>query len=301
MPNIAIVWDFDGTLTPEDSTIKTVDVLEGRDGGGRAFFDNVKKLKGDKKQPKWEHVLAMDAPIWMYSLSKLAREKNVPLNEQFFQHFVLPQISLFPNVVEFLHKIKALEKTKPFKNVNLKIHHFIITAGLKDLVEQVFPRGLIRMTFGCRYTVVIDPLNPDAPPESVPVFCMDETVKTRSLFEISKGSFRNKKIKVNTRIRNDKYWAPFSDMIYIGDGDTDVPSLSLVRSKGGMGVAVYNSQKSATEIQNRLHNMSLDKRADFITPADFSFDGALLKFIESRCIQIRQRCEAAKFNLEQTA
>jgi hypothetical protein len=290
MPHIAIVWDFDGTLTPLDSTTKTVEILQGSEGSVE-FWPYIKSLRGDTKLPKWEHVLAMDAPIWMYALSRLAARKKVPLNSEFFEHFVLPHIFTYPEVENFLCSIKALEKSPAFKNAGLDIHHFIITAGLKDLVELVFPKNLIRWTFGCRYTVVAHPQHQDEP-ESVPVFCMDETVKTRSLFEISKGAFCNEKIKVNTRIPNDKYWAPFSNMIYIGDGDTDVPALSLVRSKGGMGIAVYNPSKSPKEIQERFHHMRLDKRADLITPANFSQDSELFKFIETRCVQIRQRYEA---------
>jgi len=294
MPRIAIVWDFDGTLAPEDSTTKTVEILEGA-GKGSEFWAHIKALRGDKKLPKseWEHILAMDAPIWMYSLSRLAFIKKVPLNKEFFQKFVLPHISTFPKVEPFLQKIKKLEQEPAFKKIGLEVHHFIVTAGLKDLVELVFPHGLVTWTFGCRYTVVAHPEYQDLP-ESVPVFCMDETVKTRSLFEISKGAFCNERVEVNTKISNDAYWAPFSNMIYVGDGPTDVPALSLVRSKGGMGIAIYNPEKSPTEIQKRLHSLRLDKRTDLITPANFSSKSELFAFIESRCIQIRQRYEAAE-------
>ena len=87
---------------------------------------------------------------------------------------------------------------------------------------------------------------------------------------------------------------PFNNIIYIGDGPTDVPALSLVRDKGGLGVAVYNSAKESDEINKRLRQMRLDKRADLITPADFSLKGELYKYLETRCIQIKQRYEAEK-------
>lgn len=87
-------------------------------------------------------------------------------------------------------------------------------------------------------------------------------------------------------------WAPFADMVYVGDGDTDVPSLSLVRDRGGLGIAVFDPNKKKEDVQERLKNMRLDKRADLITPANFSIDGELFKYIKTRCIQIRQRYEA---------
>jgi 2-hydroxy-3-keto-5-methylthiopentenyl-1-phosphate phosphatase len=294
MPNIAIVWDFDGTLSPDDSTTKTVEVLQGPGKGGN-FWKYIKALRGDKdkSQPKWEHVLAMDAPIWMYSLGRLATTLKVPLNAEFFKKFVLPHIKLYPNVIGFLQAIKEIEDTDSFKKMDLKVHHFIISAGLKELIEQVFPDGLITWTFGCRYTVVAHPDHMDEP-ESIPVFCMDETVKTRSLFEISKGAFDNEKIKVNTRVAKEKLWAPFENMIYVGDGDTDVPALSLTRSKGGIGIAVYDPEKTEDYIQGRFKNMRLDKRADLITEANFAAGSELYDYIYSRCVQIRQRYEAAE-------
>jgi hypothetical protein len=106
MPNIAIVWDFDGTLTPSDSTTKVAEILDGKSGG--EFWAYVKNLRGDKKTPKWEHVLASDAPIWMYALSRAAFKKRVPLNTEFFEKFVSSQIKLYGSVLSFLRKTKLL-------------------------------------------------------------------------------------------------------------------------------------------------------------------------------------------------
>ena len=293
MPNIAIVWDFDGTLTPDDSTTKVVEIFKNE--GGNEFWKFVKSFyKG--QTPSWQHILASDAPIWMFSLSKEASQKNIPLNKEFFKQFVLPEITLYENSIEMLKNIKSLSEDKRFKNLNISIHHFIVTAGLKDLVEQVFPIDLITWTFGCRYEVIKEEGKDTI--ENVPVFCMDETMKTRSIFEIAKGVFQKEGIKVNTRVEKNDLWANFENFIYIGDGDTDVPALSLVRDKGGIGIAVYNKEKSPKEIQKRLHNMRLDKRADLITPADFSLDGELHTYLNNRCIQILQRYEAERIHIK---
>ena len=291
--NIAIIWDFDGTLTPLDSTTKTVEILEKGKGSASGFWEDIKSIRGDIRKPKWEHILASDAPIWMYALSRLAFKKRAPLNSEFFKQFVVPEIDLYPDVVPFLNKIKNLENDQRFKNQNIKIHHFIVSAGLKELVELVFPNNLITWTFGCRYTVIAFEGHSDEP-ESIPVFCMDETVKTRSLFEISKGSFKDPNKAVNNKIEDKDLWAPFKNTIYIGDGPTDVPALSLVRDKGGLGIAVYNPSHEKKDINKRLKQMRLDKRADLITPAEFSKNSELYKFIETRCIQICQRYEAEK-------
>jgi haloacid dehalogenase-like hydrolase len=290
MPNIAIVWDFDGTLTPLDTTTEVVKILQG-DESGSEFWKYVKSLRGDDKKPKWEHVLASDAPIWMYALSRIAFRQKVPLNAEFFSKFVKSRIALYEHVPAFLRKLKLLEETSSFKSVGLKVHYFIITAGLKDLVQLLLPDDLITWTFGCRYEIIAFEKN-ESEPESVPVFCMDETMKTRSLFEISKGSFRDKNSSVNKRISKEALWTPFENIVYIGDGDTDVPALSLVRSQGGLGVAIFDPKRPKQEVDRRLRNMRLDKRADLITSADFSEKGELFEYLSFRCRQICLRYRA---------
>ena len=290
--NISIIWDFDGTLTPIDSTSKTVEILKGQ-GSDKVFWDTIKQLRGDTKKPVWEHVLASDAPIWMFSLSRLAAERNIPLNSEFFKKFVVRHVNLFPHVESFLKEIKSLEKTKRFEKQNLKINHFVVSAGLKELVEQCFPKDLIHWTFGCRYTVAYDDAKKKGSPVNVPVFCMDETMKTRSVFEIVKGTFDDPSKPVNTRVEDNKLWSPFSNLIYIGDGPTDVPAMSLIRDRGGIAVAVYDKAQSCDKTKKRLHQMSLDRRVDFITPAEFSSSGELSKYIKARCSYILKQHEAS--------
>jgi phosphoglycolate phosphatase-like HAD superfamily hydrolase len=290
MPNVAIVWDFDGTLTPQDSTTKTIEILQTGQTGDD-FWKTVRSLRGDKRTPQWRHVLASDAPIWMYALSRAAFAKGVPLNGEFFEKFVKPHVALYPNVATFLRKLKLLEETTLFRETKTEIHYFIVTAGLKELVEAMLPSDLITWVFGCRYEIVAFD-GDTSRPESVPVFCMDETMKTRSLFEISKGSFRDKDKSVNVRVVDESRWAPFSDMIYVGDGNTDVPALSLVRSHGGLGIAVYDPDKPRDDVNRSLRQMRLDKRTDLITPADFRPSEELFEFLRSRCVQIAQRYRA---------
>ena len=288
MPNIAIVWDFDGTLSPDDSTTKVVEILDPKRTGAE-FWKYVKGLRGDQQRASWEHVLASDAPIWMYALSRIAFERGFPLNSEFFG-LIKHHIKLYDKVASFLRKIKLLEDTKPFKDVNLQIHFFIVTAGLKELVELILPEAVITWTFGCCYKVVTQGENSN--PESVPVFCMDETMKTRSLFEISKGSFKEQDRSVNRRVSEEELWASFSNIVYVGDGDTDIPALSLVRRNGGKGIVVYNPDKSPEDISKRLKTMRLDKRADLITPADYSASSELFDYITSFCKTVCHRYRA---------
>ena len=288
--NIVIAWDFDGTLTPKDSTTEVISFLKEEEEDAAAKFWNYVKSFSKEQEDFKEYLPAVDAPIWMYSLSKIANDLNIALNEDFFQEYISQKIKLFDNVIPFLYAIKKLENEERFQKCNIKIHHFIVSAGLRDLIKLIFPEGLITYTFGCRYKSISYEENIEKI-ENIPIFCIDETVKTRALFEISKGAFCTKNIKVNTKISDGNYWAPFNNFIYIGDGDTDIPALSLTRTKGGLGIVVYNKNKPLTDIKEKLHTMSADKRADLITPADFKINGELYTYITNRCHQILQRYE----------
>ena len=296
--NISILWDFDGTLIPNkdangnyiDSTSQTIKVLsKGKKEYIKNFWLNVQKIKGNNQDVDVERVLASDAPIWMYSLSQLAHKQRVPLNQDFFTKFVKPEIHLYPGVIDCLKEIKNIDKGSRFKRAKIKIHHFIISAGLKDLIIEIFPRGLITFIFGCRYQVTLDSKGQHV---SIPIFCMDETMKTRSIFEISKGSFEDPEIRVNKRIPSSQLWSQYADMIYIGDGPTDIPALSLLRDRGGYGAIVYDDK---IKDKSHLIDLSLDERANIITQLDFSIEGELFKFIKTRCYQVLQSYEANDF------
>lgn len=292
-PKIAVIWDFDWTLVSLDSTSEVVGtLLQGSGKTEKDFWNDIHTLRGDigkAKDTNWEHILAMDAPIWMYTLAKLANSRGIPLDKQFFKKFLADRpLPFYKDALSLLKNIKSLAQKARFKKLNIEIHHFVVSAGLKELIEQVFPDQLITWVFGCRYSVVRE----NHQIENVPVFCVDETGKTRSIFEISKGTFTNKNAPVNKKVPKEDLWVPFENIIYIGDGDTDIPSLSLVRSKGGKGVVLLNPNKSDEENKEKLQKLSLNKRADLVSKANFSENGELFKFLKANCFQILRRYEA---------
>jgi len=119
---------------------------------------------------------------------------------------------------------------------------------------------------------------------------MDKTTKTRSLFEINKGCFLPSTNKdVDDLIEYNKEWCHFENMIYIGDGVTDIPAFSLVKSRRGMTIGIYDPSLTNNQITKKTVKMKAGKRIDLLTPADFSLSGKLYKAIETRCIQIADR------------
>ena len=179
-----------------------------------------------------------------------------------------------------------------YKENNIEIHHFIITAGIGHFVRSVIKHNsnssdLITHIFGCNYKFIS---NKNGIGKNIPIYCMDKTTKTRSLFEINKGCFKkDASYKVDDFVTEEQEWCPFKNMIYVGDGDTDIPAFSLVKSRGGMSIGVYDPENDSSKRDGLSKNMRKGKRIDLFTSADFSLEGDLFRYINLRCEQIVQR------------
>ncbi|AGH94325.1 HAD family hydrolase [Pseudobdellovibrio exovorus] len=296
--NIAIVWDFDKTLTPQDSTTEIIRHLYSDPINGdfeEVFWAQMKALCGLDSKDNWEKILASEAPTWMHTLATMADVKDIALEKDFFKDQA-GLVKLFPNAVELLKKLKDLSNDPEFNKHKLEISHFIVSAGLKEYIDEIVPAGVVRGTWGCRYKGTKKDKDGKDVVVNVPVFCMDQTMKTRALFEISKGVFLQKAEAVNSRVKEDQLWCSFENLIYIGDGPTDVPALSLTRDRGGYGIVVYNPEGDSKKIKARLNQMSSESRCDAIVPADYSSGSDLDKVISARCHQILEKYKAQDFS-----
>ena len=296
--NISIIWDFDKTLTSHDSTTELIRFFIGNTT--QQFWDKVKRISGVDASAPVDSISTSEAPVWMYLLSEMAihptTKNKIALDEEKIGELIAHKIKFYPNVLNFLRKIKSLSFKTLYKENNIEIYHFVITAGLQDLVSSVFKfhksDSLIKKIFGCKYKKIEDSQQFE---KNIPIYCMDKTAKTRALFEICKGCFLTSgKYKVDDLVPKKEEWCPFENMIYIGDGDTDIPAFSLVKSRKGMTIGVYNPNESKNNITSKAKNMKKGKRIDLFTPADFKETGELFHFIKIRCEQIAKRYEAHK-------
>ena len=240
--NISLIWDFDKTLTSMDSTTELIRVFL-KDSSIEEFWEKIKAISGTQSDKPMDSISTSDAPVWMYVLSGLPKDlKNnlISLDKLNIKKLVAHKINLYPKVLDFLKRIKSFSQEDFYQKNNIEIHHFIITAGLADLVSAVFEyhdsSKLIKAIFGCRYNVIKQGQNI----KNIPIYCMDKTTKTRALFEICKGCFLPEtRYTVDDLVPKEEEWCPFENMIYIGDGDTDIPAFSLVKSRKGMTIGVF--------------------------------------------------------------
>jgi len=232
----------------------------------------------------------------MWSLGRIAQAQGVVLTKSYFKSIAhRDDFQLFAKAATFLRSIEKLSESATFKKLNLTVHNFIVTAGLAELISEILDFNGVDASriWGCKYRGVFQG-NAQPGKEglgmSVPIFCMDETMKTRAIFEIAKGVWLpDSEFHVNDRVASEDLWCPFQNIIYVGDGPTDIPALSVVRDRGGFGIVVYDEGKPKDVVRKRLEKMSAQTRCDCIVPARFGIEDQLYQTILRQCERIADR------------
>ena len=218
-PIIALIYDFDGTLSP----------------GNMQEFGFIQAV-GKTAEEFWRMsdsiAIGQDASnvlAYMKLMFDEAGRNGIELRKEDFYRFG-KHIQLFEGVREWFGRVNDYGKEH-----GAVIEHYINSSGLKEIIEGSPIAGEFKHIFAGSFIY-------DEKGEAVwPGIAVDYTGKTQYLFKINKGIFsaRDNKL-VNASISDDKKRIPFSNMIYFGDGDTDVPCMKIVGMFGGQSIAVYN-------------------------------------------------------------
>lgn len=243
--NVALVYDFDGTLAP----------------GNMQEFGFVQDIGKDPNEfwnRTYEMAVGNDASTilcYMYLMLQEAKVNGISLKRDNFRKFG-SMIKLYQGVEEWFSLINQYGKS-----IGLNIQHYINSSGLKEMVEGTSIAKEFENIYACSFLY-------DTEGNAYwPAVAVDYTTKTQFLFKINKGIKEvsdNKKI--NEYVAKEDRPIPFERMIYFGDGETDVPSMSVVKSQGGHAIAVYGDPKkkaTATKLINA-------NRVDFMCMADYS-------------------------------
>ncbi len=175
-------------------------------------------------------------------------------------------LEFFPGVLTWFDQINALGD-----ELGLTIDHFIISSGLKEIIEGSAIGGMFKRIYACEY------LYDENQVAVWPKLSINYTAKTQFLFRINKGVldvFEDKALNAYTA-QSDRP-VPFENMIYIGDGLTDVPCMKLVKENGGKSIAVHAKDKKETSLRLMREN-----RINFFTEADYTADGPLFALVHT--------------------
>lgn len=252
-PVIALMYDFDNTLCTTD--MQNYSFIPGLHMEPEVFWRMSRNMAEEKKM---DRILA-----YMYLMVKKAAEMQKPIRREDLVALGR-DIQLYPGVTDWFARINAYGEAH-----GAVVRHYIISSGLKEIIEG----SAIAEYFSEIYASAFH--YDEAGEADWPAVTVNYTTKTQFLFRINKGVLSmSEDVELNRFIPEDDRPVPFRNMIYFGDGLTDVPCMKLVKANGGKSIAVY-TQKEMVE------GLLADQRVDFIAPADYSENGELDSLVKA--------------------
>lgn len=287
---IACIWDFDKTLIPE--------YMQGplfrRYGVNEANFWAETNSLMAHYQKRGYHISGEIAYL-NHILTYVLSGQMAGLNNRIL-HECGADIKFYPGLPVFFSNSRFFVKEKPeHAKHEISLEHYIVSTGLAEMIRGSKVASSVDGIWGCEF--VENPLQPGflrqkemdiiAESEIAQIgMVIDNTTKTKAIFEINKGTNKNSSIDVNSNIKPEDRRIPLQNMIYIADGPSDVPSFSVVKNGGGKAYAVYNVESTAEFEQNdRLRQTN---RIDHYGPADYSDTSQTTKWLR---LQIHKMCD----------
>lgn len=195
-----------------------------------------------------------------------AKNHGVKLRHSDFKKFG-QHIQLYEGVKGWFKLVNEYGEAK-----GVKIEHYINSSGLKEIIEGSPIAHEFKHIFACTY------LYDENGEAQWPGIAVDYTAKTQFMFKINKGIFSARDSKmVNDSTAEDKKRIPFTNMIYLGDGETDIPCMKIVNMFGGNSIAVYDPKSPAKKAM--AEKLKHQGRVNFITSANYSRDSRTFKVV----------------------
>lgn len=263
-PIVALIYDFDGTLSPRN--MQEFGFIQAIGKSPEEFWQKSDEIAHDQD--------ASNILSYMKLMFDEAKVAGIKLRREDFKRFG-KSIELFNGVTEWFSLVNEYGKSR-----GVKIEHYINSSGLAEMIEGSPIAKEFKRIFACSF---LYDRNGEA---EWPGVAVDYTAKTQFIFKINKGilSVRDNK-KVNESKEEENKRIPFPHMIYFGDGETDVPCMKIVKMFGGNSIAVYNPE--IKKKVNTARKLLRQKRVNFITPADYTKESRTYKVVCSIIDKIR--------------
>lgn len=242
-PIVAIMYDFDKTLCTKDmqdySFIPSLGMTESE------FWSFANELGTNEHM---DSVLA-----YMYAMVKMSKDKNIPLLRQKLVDMGR-NVELFSGVESWFERISDFGSEQ-----GVQVEHYVISSGMKEIIEGTSISKYFKSIFACEFLY-------DENGNGIwPKTDVNYTNKTQFVYRINKGVLDVANDNdLNRSMPDDSKRVPFCNMIYIGDGLSDVPCMKMMKAYGGYSIAVYQNRDS--KVEDLLKN----DRVDYIYPADYS-------------------------------
>ena len=248
-PIVAFLYDFDKTLCTTD--MQDYAFIPSLGMTPKEFWA---EANGFGRGNRIDGILA-----YMYTMIREAEKRNRPFTREDLVEKGR-SIVLFPGVEDWFRRINAFGEAQ-----GVQVEHYIISSGLREIIEGSSISGEFKEIYASEFYY-------DETGRPVwPKLAVNFTAKTQFVYRINKGVLDVSDDKtLNDSMPDDSKRVPFTNMVYIGDGLSDVPCMKMMRAYGGQAIAVYQES-------NRMgvEDLLAKGRVDFIFPADYSEGTAL--------------------------
>ena len=288
---IAVVWDFDKTLIPGNMQGPLFEHFEIDE---RAFWQEVDALHD------WylAHGAARvnDDSLYLNMLLEYVRAGRMKGLDNALLRELGRELVFHPGIPEFLRTLQQIVEDDPvYQRADLSVEHYVVSTGLRPMIDGSAVRPFIEDVWACEFIEAHHPPGfLTAQSELFPrreivslAYAIDNTSKTRALFEINKGANKRPEIHVNSVLPRAVRRVPFENMIYIADGPSDVPAWSLVQSEGGRTLGVY--QRGSRAQFEQISALQRDGRIQALAEADYTTDSTAWLWLTTEVRRIADR------------
>ena len=288
---VACIWDFDKTLIPGYMQSPLFDHYKINE---KHFWEEVNALpeiyskKGTKVSSDTIYLNHLLSYVKNGLLKGLTNSKLKELGKKLVFCPGLPEL--------FIDLKKIVHESSSYTKHNIELEHYIISTGLAEIIKGSIIAPHVSDIFGCEFIEAPMPPNFSKQEDlSIPLdfeisqigTIVDNTTKTRYIFEINKGGNKNPSIDVNAQIDENDRRVPINRMLYIADGPSDIPCFSVVKNNGGKTFAVFQPENDAEFAQNdsllhagRIHSYG---------PADYRNNSTTHKWLS---MHVRKICDS---------
>ncbi len=284
---IAVIWDFDNTLIP--GSMQEV-IFDHYGINTRAFWEEVDNLP-HFYQENFGVRMSNEFAYLNRFIEYVEEGIFKGLNNKRLREFG-KELKFYPGLPDFFDKIRrSIEEDEEFKSFDVKLEHYVVSTGFYEMIMGSALSPYVEDVWACQF--LEDPAPARFDFKSIPghkggisriAYQVDQTTKTRAIYEINKGCNKNDSIDVNSLVPAESRRVPFENMIYIADGPSDIPVFSLLKKYGGRAYAVYN-EKSLAQFE-QVDRLLSDGRISSYGPSDYREGSQTTMWLMSHTKQI---------------
>lgn len=259
-PIIAIIYDFDKTLCDQD--MQNYSFIPNLNMTPSEFWGEIGEFS---KSENMEAILS-----YLYYMVKKSDEKGVPMTKEYLASLG-KDIRLFPGVKEWFSRINHYAKEH-----GAIIEHYVVSSGIKPIICSTDIANEFKAVYACDFYY-------DENNKAVwPKMAINFTSKTQYLYKINKGILdETDQTEVNKKYKTKRI--PFRNMIYIGDGLTDIPCMTMLKKEGGKSIGIYTSDN-----KERVQQFLVEDRINYVCPANYRensyLDRTVKLIIKTACL-----------------